>query len=426
MFDQSMIIENFEDRFNQLNISFRDESYINNIIDNDIDVNEDEMLALYFIHKSEETNNKIQNISEEIEKTDKNISFIDNSDINVNITKDKIQNISEEIEKTDKKISFIDNSDIDFSYITKERIQNMSIEIEKTDKKINSKDSSDIDAINITKDKIQNISEEIEKTDKKINSQDISDIDDSYLAKDRSTKSIEVKHKKKADIKIIRKYEKKIFKIVKIKKINNKKGRLLKNAKKRYYYRYHDKFKEDNIIKKIKISFIGKTMNYINKEYGIYLNQHKIKKIGMLIKRIAPNISTRIKKENNLKWFDSKLKDIFSDNISSKYSKFNGDYNKKQIEQIYKEDDAKNMINILDKKVRDMYYIYSKNIKLEGFLTLEDDLRIQRELMKKNNEEEVDKYLKKFQNIAQNLEQIFMRKRGRNYNKNNNMNSKNI
>ena len=362
MFDQSMIIENFEDRFNQLNISFRDESYINNIIDNDIDVNEDEMLALYFIHKSEETNNKIQNISEEIEKTDKNLSFIDNSDINVNITKDKIQNISEEIEKTDKKI----------------------------------------------------------------NSQDISDIDDSYLAKDRSTKSIEVKHKKKADIKIIRKYEKKIFKIVKIKKINNKKGRLLKNAKKRYYYRYHDKFKEDNIIKKIKISFIGKTMNYINKEYGIYLNQHKIKKIGMLIKRIAPNISTRIKKENNLKWFDSKLKDIFSDNISSKYSKFNGDYNKKQIEQIYKEDDAKNMINILDKKVRDMYYIYSKNIKLEGFLTLEDDLRIQRELMKKNNEEEVDKYLKKFQNIAQNLEQIFMRKRGRNYNKNNNMNSKNI
>lgn len=224
MCDQSMIIENFEDRFNQSNISFRDESYINNIIDNDIDVNEDEMLALYFIHRPEETNNKIQNISEEIEKTDKNISFIDNSDINVNITKDKIQNISEGIEKTDKKISFIDNSDIDFSYITKERIQNISIEIEKTDKKIDSIDSSDIDAINITKVKIQNISEEIEKTDKKINSKDISDIDDSNLAKDRSTKSIEVNHKKKADIKIIRKYEKKIFKIVKIKKINNKKG----------------------------------------------------------------------------------------------------------------------------------------------------------------------------------------------------------
>ena len=391
MIDQSMIIENTDDRFNQSNISFGDvnESFINNIIDNDIDVNEDEILALYFLQKPEENNTKTQNLSDEIEKID-------------------------------KKINSKDNLDIDISNITKDKIQNLSKKIEKIDKKINSKDNSDIDISNITKDKLQNFSDEIEKIDKKINSKDNSDIDESNTTKDRSSKSIKINQKEKRNIKIMKTNEKKIFSIVKIKKINNKKGRLLKNAKKRYWYRYHDKFKEDNVIKKIKISFIGKTMNYINKEYGNYLNKHKIKKIGKLIKRIAPTMSTRIKKENNLKWFDSKLKDIFSDNISSKYSKYSGDYNKKQIEQIYKENDATNVIKILDKKVRDMYNIYSKDIKLEGFLTLEDDLKIQRELMKKNDEEEIDNYLKKYQNIAQNLEQIFLDKKGRNYNKNNN------
>ena len=386
MVDQSMIIENTDDRFNQSNISFGDvnESFINNIIDNDIDVNEDEILALYFLQKPEETNTK------------------------------------EELEKIDKKMTSKDNSDIDISNITKDKLQNLSEEIDKINKKTNSKDNSDIDISNISKDKLQNLSEEIEKIDKKINSKDNSDIDESNTTKDRSSKSIKINRKEKGNIKIMKANEKKIFNIIKVTKINNKKGRLFKNAKKRNWYRYHDKFKEDNVIKKIKISFIGKTMNYINKEYGIYLNKHKIKKIGKLIKRIAPTMSTRIKKENNLKWFDSKLKDIFSDNISSKYSKYSGDFNKKQIEQIYKENEAKNVISILDKKVRDMYKIYSKDIKLDGFLTLEDDLKSQRELMKKNDEEEIDNYLKKYQNIAQNLEQIFLDKKGRNYNKNNN------
>ena len=272
MIDQSMIIENTDDRFNQSNISFGDvnESFINNIIDNDIDVNEDEILALYFLQKPEEINTKTQNLSDEIEKID-------------------------------KKINSKDNSDIDISNITKDKIQNLAEEIEKIDKKINSKDNSDIDISNITKDKLQNFSDEIEKIDKKINSKDNSDIDESNTTKDRSSKSIKINQKEKRNIKIMKTNEKKIFSIVKIKKINNKKGRLLKNAKKRYWYRYHDKFKEDNVIKKIKISFIGKTMNYINKEYGNYLNKHKIKKIGKLIKRIAPTMSTRIKKENNLK-----------------------------------------------------------------------------------------------------------------------------
>ena len=62
-----------------------------------------------------------------------------------------------------------------------------------------------------------------------------------------------------------------------------------------------------------------------------------------------------------------------------------------------------------------MYNIYSKNIKLDGFETLEDDLKNQRELMKENNEEEIKKYLEIFQNTAQNLEGIFLGKKSRNF-----------
>ena len=323
MFNQSMLFENSEDKFNQSFGSFGDEIFINHIIESDMDVNEDEILSLYFNKRSDqktEETNKNQNITE-----------------------------TEELERIDEKIDFKDSSEIDF---------------------------------NITK---GNESQNIISTPKEITN---------FKTNEKNNK---------------------IFNIVKIMKKSNKKGRLYKNAIKKHYYRYHDKFKEDNIIKKIKTSFIKKTMNYINKEYGIYLNKHKIRKIEKLIRRITPANSVRIKKENNLKWFDSKLKDIFSQKISSKYSKYNGDYNKKQIDKIYKEDDAKNVIGILDKKVRDMYNIYSKNIKLDGFETLEDDLKNQRELMKENNEEEIKKYLEIFQNTAQNLEGIFLGKKSRNF-----------
>jgi hypothetical protein len=65
-----------------------------------------------------------------------------------------------------------------------------------------------------------------------------------------------------------------------------------------------------------------------------------------------------------------------------------------------------------------MYNIYSKDIKLEGFLTLENDLKKEREIMEKRHEEGIDNYLEKYQNIAQNLEKIFLGKKSRNYNKN--------
>ena len=87
-----MLFENSEYKFNQSFGSFGEESLINHIIESDIDVNEDEILSLYFSKRSDqktEETNKNQNITEteEIERIDEKMNFKDNSEIDINITK---------------------------------------------------------------------------------------------------------------------------------------------------------------------------------------------------------------------------------------------------------------------------------------------------------------------------------------------------
>ena len=69
-----------------------------------------------------------------------------------------------------------------------------------------------------------------------------------------------------------------------------------------------------------------------------------------------------------------KLKDVFSVDLSTKCSKYDRSYNKNQIEILYQKGEATKVIDILEKKVKDMYKIYSNDIPIEGFETLKDDL----------------------------------------------------
>ena len=200
-----------------------------------------------------------------------------------------------------------------------------------------------------------------------------------------------------------------IFSITKVKKKNTKKGRLDKKSKKKYYVK-HSKFTQDNIIKKIKASFIEKSMNYINREYELYMNKHQYKKIKKLIQRISPAKSREITIKKNLLWFQSKLKDVFSSNLSTKCILYEPDYNKNIIDELYKNNMAKNVIDILNKSVKEMYYIYSQDIEIDGFKTLKDDLINLREKMKNYNEENIEEYLENYKKTAQNLEKIFIEK----------------
>ena len=60
------------------------------------------------------------------------------------------------------------------------------------------------------------------------------------------------------------------------------------------------------------------------------------KKINNWLKKINPKISRKIKKEENLKWFETKIFEIFSENVSSKYSAYFSDLNRKKIERLIK------------------------------------------------------------------------------------------
>ena len=118
------------------------------------------------------------------------------------------------------------------------------------------------------------------------------------------------------------KNNKKVFKIAKDFK---GKGRI---RKKTNYVGKHTKFSEDNIIRKIKAIFLDQCRNYINFLYKKYLLMKKkyISKKKVLLQRIESKITKQIKKEYNLKWLETKLYEIFSNNVSNKCCHYNKDY----------------------------------------------------------------------------------------------------
>lgn len=215
---------------------------------------------------------------------------------------------------------------------------------------------------------------------------------------------------KNINLKTFKYRKERVFKII---KDNNKtKGRIKKNSK---YIGIHNKFSQDNIIRKIKGRFHEKCRIYINSEYKKYLrnNEHTIK-VNNLLQRINPKVSRKIQRDENLKWLDSKLYEVFSENVSEKCSLYEFDYNKKEIEKLYKENKATNVINILNKSVKYMFDAFIQNLNIPGFDTLNDDINELEEKMKKENEDDIKKYLREYRITAQNLESIFIHKNSRN------------
>ncbi len=203
-----------------------------------------------------------------------------------------------------------------------------------------------------------------------------------------------------------------IFKIIKIKR-KKKLGRIKNNLKTQYRGK-HNKFTEDNIITKIKRNFIEKTRQYINTKYDLCMTAHEHKKIKNFLEKKSREEIIKISKEKNMKFFQSKLKDIFSSDVSTKCTLHEPDYNKQKIDEIFKiPEKAKEVIDILDKKVSEFYSFYSKDIEIEGFKTLKDDLTKLRKKMEERKENNIEEYLNKYQEIAQNFETITLKKRSR-------------
>ena len=201
-------------------------------------------------------------------------------------------------------------------------------------------------------------------------------------------------------------------KVFKITKDYKGKGRIKKNT---IYVGKHNKFSEDNIIRKIKGKFLEKCRLYINDLYKKYLlkKNRDPKKERILLQRLNPKVSRKIKRNLNLEWLESKLYQVFSENVSEKCTLYDEDYNERQIKVLFSKDEATEVIKILKKSVKEMFHYYTNNEEIDGFKTLKDDLEEIKKKMNEEKEEYIDRYLNKYRSIAENLEDIFINKSSR-------------
>ena len=98
-----------------------------------------------------------------------------------------------------------------------------------------------------------------------------------------------------------------------------------------------------------------------------------------------------------MKWFESKIFEIFSENISKRYFAYNLYLNKKKIERLMKLNEATNMINILNTKIEILFDKYINNEKIDAFKTLKDDIEELVKDMERTNQEKINEYLKKYE-----------------------------
>ena len=181
-------------------------------------------------------------------------------------------------------------------------------------------------------------------------------------------------------------------KIFDTKKINKRIGRRKQDKPELYKYEaVHTKYRQDNIIQKIKIYFINSTMALINKKYNEYLNTNSKKR---LIQKIKPNFTKIFTKKGNKEFLEKKLKVVFSEELSERCSTFHDkkNYNKEQIEKLYEKNKAKDVINILNKSLKEMYRIYiMENNEMNGYNLKYDLIQIEQ----KNGKEYAQEYNKK-------------------------------
>ena len=126
----------------------------------------------------------------------------------------------------------------------------------------------------------------------------------------------------------------------------------------------HTKFSKDNILRKVKVKFFHKLINYLN-SIIISKNNNKLKKFKPLIGKISQDNTINF----NQKLLNSKLKDIFSlYEINRKFRLFGKNYNKIVVDKIY-EEKIKELIDVLEMTFLEVFTIFrdlDETEKLKG------------------------------------------------------------
>lgn len=188
-----------------------------------------------------------------------------------------------------------------------------------------------------------------------------------------------------------------IFKIKKAKKQGRRKlGKIYSNEPR------HDKFSKDNIIKKIINHFIQSTLNYINEKYNEFLKNNN-RRSQPLLHKIINTTSKFVTKKKISKLFKAKARDLFTMDISKRCSRSNPKDNITRIEKLYSQNEAVEVMEILNKSLSELYGEYMNN-KIPEY-SFENDLNL---IEDKNDAKYKISYQDKARNLINNNKNLFV------------------
>ena len=207
------------------------------------------------------------------------------------------------------------------------------------------------------------------------------------------------------------------YKIIENENINNKRGRKTNKTK---YIDVHDKMVQDNIIKKIKAKIFEYPIIFLNN-----ILDNNSEEENKLFKLDYKYIN-RLNREQDLKYLDMSLKELFSKDISPKYisNKRDKNFNKKYIDKILKNQKDNTILFVFNITFRDWLDLFTlkKNIneiiKKYNYKDIDCD-KIQRNingvdnLLKKIMNENDKEYLTNFIFLLYNYERWFYNRIGR-------------
>ena len=178
----------------------------------------------------------------------------------------------------------------------------------------------------------------------------------------------------------------KIFNIRKVPK-KDKRGRKKKGDNNPNKIK-HRKTASDIIKQKIKVRFVQSTMNYLNDLYKKYFVHNK-RNANIFLRKIKTDFTKSLERNKILEYFSKTLRQFYSSNLSDKFTKMNKNYNKNNIDKLCQENKAKDIIELLNKTLKDVYEIYTSN-KIPIF-SLDHDLN---KIKEKEGNDYVDRYKK--------------------------------
>lgn len=202
-------------------------------------------------------------------------------------------------------------------------------------------------------------------------------------------------------------------------------------------HRKHNKYSADNIIKKVKSKFLDNALLFINNvirtnlnineltEYNKLLRENKRGdcQIENLIKPIDYRLIDKIKREKDLLLLKQPLKDIFSNDISSKYTSLPKNSNRKIIERIIEDHSSNASIRFaFNLTFEDWIDVFLCKIKLNSIINYDKEkmkdmennfIKIDKLILQLNKVGDNNNYLSYFLFYAFNYKRWFLLKNGR-------------